>query len=174
MATGSAHRGKALQIVEQETSWCMSPEPSGKRTGEVAETIERIMQSTVDTVARRGAEGATLKDIATGAGVSKALLHYHFKSKEELLIESLKYLSKDIAGEILDDLKAKSPSVELALEAARDLYSRLIRNEIRVRFLTQVYGTAIHNDRLRKGVQNYLALEGELILNLIRVSLGPQ
>ena len=39
------------------------------------------------SVVRRGAEGSTFDHVAREAGVSRGLLHYHFGTKERLLVE---------------------------------------------------------------------------------------
>lgn len=47
-------------------------------------TKERILQAAIDEFADRGFAGARVDDIATRAGVNKALLYQHFGCKEEL------------------------------------------------------------------------------------------
>jgi AcrR family transcriptional regulator len=49
------------------------------------ETRERIVDVAVRFIARHGARGTSLADIAADAGVSQAGLLYHFRSKEALL-----------------------------------------------------------------------------------------
>ncbi|WP_165494896.1 TetR/AcrR family transcriptional regulator [Actinomadura roseirufa] len=49
------------------------------------ETRERIVEVAVRFIARNGARGTSLSDIATEAGVSQTGLLYHFGSKEALL-----------------------------------------------------------------------------------------
>ncbi|TQS47021.1 TetR/AcrR family transcriptional regulator [Cryptosporangium phraense] len=50
---------------------------------------ERILQSALELIARDGFDGVRLADIAQGAGVSTALLHYHFASRAQLLTDAL-------------------------------------------------------------------------------------
>ncbi|MFI5954467.1 TetR/AcrR family transcriptional regulator [Cryptosporangium sp. NPDC051539] len=50
---------------------------------------ERILQSSLELIARDGFDGVRLADIAKHAGVSTALLHYHFASRALLLTEAL-------------------------------------------------------------------------------------
>ncbi len=148
------------------------PETRG-RSAEAAETIERILQASIDTIARMGYEGASMKEIASAAGVSKALLHYHFQSKEELMLQSLKLLSSEVAQEVRDNLAGGTPSLTMALDAAQGLFDRLLTNEVRVAFLTEMYATATHNDTLQKTMQQYVELEKDLILEVIESALGP-
>jgi len=55
-----------------------------RRRMPAAERREVILAAAEDTFARRGYHGASLDDIAHGAGVSKALIYEHFSSKRAL------------------------------------------------------------------------------------------
>ncbi len=64
----------------------MPPAPKPKNmSAKGVETRERIVDVAVRFIARNGARGTSLSDIATDAGVSQAGLLYHFGSKEALL-----------------------------------------------------------------------------------------
>lgn len=147
--------------------------PQSGRAVEAAETIERILQASIDTIARMGYEGASMKEIASTAGVSKALLHYHFASKEDLMLQSLKLLSTEVAQEVRANLAGGTPSLTMALDAAQGLFDRLLTNEVRVAFLTEMYATATHNAKLQETMQHYVELEKDLILEVIESALGP-
>jgi TetR/AcrR family transcriptional regulator len=47
-------------------------------------TQERIVSAALDLFSERGFDGASTREIAARAGVTQPLLHYHFKSKDEL------------------------------------------------------------------------------------------
>lgn len=47
----------------------------------------RIVEAMRSSVARRGTAGSTFDHVAREAGVSRGLLHYYFKTKEQLLAE---------------------------------------------------------------------------------------
>jgi AcrR family transcriptional regulator len=52
---------------------------------------ERILAAAVGQIAAEGIDGVRIARIAMGAGVSTALVHYHFASREALLAEALEY-----------------------------------------------------------------------------------
>jgi AcrR family transcriptional regulator len=52
---------------------------------------ERILASAVGQIAREGIDGVRIARIAMDAGVSTALVHYHFDSRDDLLAEALEY-----------------------------------------------------------------------------------
>jgi AcrR family transcriptional regulator len=52
---------------------------------------DRILAAAVGQIAREGIDGVRIARIAMDAGVSTALVHYHFDSREALLAEALEY-----------------------------------------------------------------------------------
>jgi AcrR family transcriptional regulator len=68
-------------------------------TGETASTRQRILDAAVDRIAREGIDDVRIARIAMDAGVSAALVHYHFDSREALLAEALEH-SYERAGDV--------------------------------------------------------------------------
>ena len=50
------------------------------------------MSAFLRVVAHRGYTGATIPQVAAAAGLAPGLIHYHFRSKQELLLELLRHL----------------------------------------------------------------------------------
>ena len=63
----------------------MSPAQKPKTSAKGLETRDRIVDVAVRFIARNGARGTSLADVAAEAGVSQTGLLYHFGSKEALL-----------------------------------------------------------------------------------------
>jgi len=81
---------------------------------------DRILQAACDLIAERGIGGARIAQIAKAAGVSTALVHYHFRTREVLLAETLDY-AFDVAAAVR--LRANADNGESAADgsAARRL-----------------------------------------------------
>jgi AcrR family transcriptional regulator len=62
------------------------PAPAPERSAR-----ERILHAACELIAERGIGGARIAQIAKAAGVSTALVHYHFRTREALLSETLDY-----------------------------------------------------------------------------------
>jgi AcrR family transcriptional regulator len=60
---------------------------------------ERILHAACELIAERGIGGARIAQIAKSAGVSTALVHYHFRTREVLLTETLDY-AFDVASTV--------------------------------------------------------------------------
>jgi TetR/AcrR family transcriptional repressor of bet genes len=55
----------------------------------------QLLEATIDTVARRGFTDLTLADVADTAKLSRGIVNFYFHSKEELLAETLRYLTNE-------------------------------------------------------------------------------
>jgi AcrR family transcriptional regulator len=60
---------------------------------------ERILAAAVDRIAKDGIDDMRIARVATQAGVSTSLVHYHFETREALLAEALEY-SYELTGEV--------------------------------------------------------------------------
>jgi len=49
-----------------------------------SETEERIFEAALTVFARKGKDGARMQEIADEAAINKAMLHYYFRSKDQL------------------------------------------------------------------------------------------
>lgn len=56
------------------------------RKPNTAERREQIVQALLRVMANRGYDGASIQAIAKEAGLSPGLIHYHFASKQEILL----------------------------------------------------------------------------------------
>jgi len=53
------------------------------------DTHEKILQAAFSILSRQGYENTSTKDIAEEAGVAQGLIHYYFKSKQQLVLAVL-------------------------------------------------------------------------------------
>ncbi|MFL5575889.1 MAG: TetR/AcrR family transcriptional regulator [Gemmatimonadaceae bacterium] len=99
----------------------------------------RILASAADRLAAAGAAAVSLQGVAAAAGVSKGLIHYHFRDREALLVETVEWLSEAVAARERRALAGVSPAG--AVDALwRWLDAELARGELRV--LVELAGAA--------------------------------
>jgi AcrR family transcriptional regulator len=73
---------------------------------------ERILDAAVRRIAREGIDDVRIARIATDAGVSPSLVHYHFDSRDALLAEALEH-SYERAGDVrIGDADEGAPAAE--------------------------------------------------------------
>ena len=72
----------------------MSERPAPKtdaREARGAETRQRIIGAMWTVTADRGLSALTVRDVAKQAGISHTMVHYHFESKDELILAAVEY-----------------------------------------------------------------------------------
>lgn len=92
------------------------------RTPRGARTIRRILDAAASSFGEQGFRGASMSAVAKAAGVSKGLLHYHFKDKDELLLEAQKAAFKRIHDSFTERFEQGDVGMETALEALDALW----------------------------------------------------
>lgn len=91
-----------------------------------------IIRSAYRTMARRGSHRMSLQDVADDAGVSKALLLYHFGSKDDLLFAAMKWALErteerirgglETSDDAQDQISAILDAIFIEPEANREFY----------------------------------------------------
>jgi AcrR family transcriptional regulator len=78
---------------------------------------QQLIEATIDVMARKGYAGTTMADVARAAGLSSGIVNFHFDTKENLLAETLRYLSDEYRGhwqKALSETGDAPPAVRLA------------------------------------------------------------
>ena len=68
---------------------------------------EKILESALSCFSRYGFSGTSMDEIVRQADVSKGLVYYHFKSKEEILIEIVKIRLEQV-NRVAEEMKLES------------------------------------------------------------------
>ena len=71
------------------------------RPSNKSERRAEIVQAMMQVMAVRGYEGASIQAIAKQAGLAPGLIHYHFKTKQDILLGSVTQLSNVLKGRYL-------------------------------------------------------------------------
>lgn len=85
------------------------------------EQRRRIVAAAAEVFARRGYESATMEEIAAQMGVSKGVLYYQFRSKQELVVETRRATSGAAVERLAEIVQRPSPARDRVEVALRDL-----------------------------------------------------
>lgn len=80
--------------------------------GEGSERIVQILTEAARIFARKGYEGASMRDIAEACGISKSLLYHHFKSKEEIYSRVAVGATKELYQFVVEHVPADATPAE--------------------------------------------------------------
>ena len=75
----------------------------------IQNTEERILDAAKTVFHRKGFDGARMQEIADEAGINKALLHYYFRSKENLFDAVFKAAFQEIFAKLFMTVDANIP-----------------------------------------------------------------
>jgi TetR/AcrR family transcriptional regulator len=81
---------------------------SANGTAESASSKVRLLEAAIELFAANGFEGVSTGDVASRAGYSQAIIHYHFGSKDELWREAMTHLLRDLDARFPLDIKELS------------------------------------------------------------------
>ncbi|MBT6211374.1 MAG: transcriptional regulator BetI [Woeseia sp.] len=67
----------------------------GRRALAKEQRRQQLIDATIKCIAKKGLSSTTLADVAKEAGLSQGIVNLHFDSKDNLLYETLRYVSED-------------------------------------------------------------------------------
>src|SRR5436190_11051704 len=91
------------------------PPPGRKASKDVRR--QQLIEATIDVMARKGYAGTTIADVAKAAGLSSGIVNFHFDTKENLLVDTLKYLADEYRANWRAALDAAGPDAPEKLKA---------------------------------------------------------
>jgi len=103
-----------------------------------SDRVSEILAAACRVVVREGAHGLRMASVASEAGVSKALVHYYFSTRQELLRSAFSYAEQQLSESVdaeLTGVTSGAEKLERALLASLDADShfgeqRAIWNEV--------------------------------------------
>ncbi|WP_251091900.1 TetR family transcriptional regulator C-terminal domain-containing protein [Streptomyces sp. Caat 7-52] len=120
-----------------------------------AETRERILTAACEVIAETGFEKIRMRMVAEKAGVSTALLHYHFDTREKLFTEAMTHsfahtaldAERDadtapaavVLARILRNLLPTDPELQQDWRLWQELWARALRDETTRAFAVDLY-----------------------------------
>jgi AcrR family transcriptional regulator len=116
-----------------------------------------ILQALDHCLQEKPFDRTSIKDIARAAGVNHGLLHYYFKSKEDILINYIDYVM-ELYKSMLDDwLKSNSPANldprSLIEEFFKFMNERITLNRTLSAVFIEIWEIALYNRNVRIKLQ---------------------
>ncbi|MFE3148437.1 MULTISPECIES: TetR/AcrR family transcriptional regulator [unclassified Streptomyces] len=120
----------------------------------MASRSTQILEAAARVIARRGVRGLRVEELAAEAGVSTALIYYHFKDRAGILSKTLEFIS-DRAGRYTTDRDPDAPAPSPREELDDTLLLEL-QDTVEVRENSSAWGelraSAVFDEDLREDV----------------------
>ncbi|HVR68522.1 MAG TPA: TetR/AcrR family transcriptional regulator [Verrucomicrobiae bacterium] len=96
-----------------------------------AQRRQRVIDAVFDCISRKGIVDTTVADIASAAGVANGTVIQHFTSKQALMTEALKQLTRefDTISESAEQIPTDDPAARLRAVVLAHLHPALCRRE---------------------------------------------
>ena len=78
---------------------------------------QKLITATINSIAKCGFAETTLARVSAGAGLSRGIVNFHFRSKDALFLETLKFLSREYQESWSRAFDGAGPSAAEKLEA---------------------------------------------------------
>jgi len=139
-----------------------------------ARSIQRILDAAAKLFGTEGFESASMSAVARAAGVSKGLLHYHFRSKEHLLIEAQRATFKQIHHHFEARFEQGDRGLQTALEGIDSLWDAVCSMRSWAPFIVETMSLAGQNRPIRPYVDDFYTESNALLERGIRNVFADQ
>jgi AcrR family transcriptional regulator len=120
------------------------------------ERRNQILDSAIKVFTRKGFANARMDDVAAESGLSKGLLYWYFKSKEEVII-AIADLLFGVEFHQMEKLSSDGRTAQACLEKFLDLFIDDLRGILKVApVIYEFYALAFRNAIVRRAMQRYL------------------
>jgi AcrR family transcriptional regulator len=156
------------------TSTVSADERVGMPEVTTGDARQRILQATVQCFRAYGYEKSSMRLIATTAGVSQTLLHYHFETKEKLFDAAINDVATTLFATASAQLTRAASVPDGLADAAGLLYTLFIDNLDTVTFVVEFGAAANHNDFLRSAYLDFRDAQRQQFASLLQTITGTE
>ena len=147
--------------------------PSGRdkagRTAPPEVRRAQLIDATIDSIAKYGMSGTTISTVTQIAGLSQGIANFHFKSKKNMLCETLRSLAEqhhDLWQSQLENSGMKSADKLLAIADAH--FHPEVCNPRKLAVWYGFFGEPVHRDTYRELVRDIDAERWDVSVDLCR------
>src|SRR5229473_1605047 len=145
-----------------------TPRPPRRRGPKLpSDNREKILQAAFAVLSRQGYENTSIKVIAEEAGVAQGLVHYYFKSKQQLVIAVLFEVCKKMdvyTAEGTEGAMAAFENFKVLLRTRPDAHTLYI----------QLIGVGLHDKEIGAGIRENIRTERAHVEDLARQVLAER
>jgi AcrR family transcriptional regulator len=144
-----------------------TPTHEGERPQLPSVNREKILEAAFFVLSRQGYENTSIKDIAEEAGVAQGLVHYYFKSKQQLVIAVL--------FNVCQKMDVYTAEGAAGATAAFENFKVLLRDRPDAHTLyIQLIGVGLHDQEIGAGIRENIRTERGRVEGLVRQVLAER
>lgn len=144
--------------------------PSKLHDGDVTRTRERILEAAFRRLVAEGYAALSVREIAKDAGVNHALINYHFRSKDQLVIDVLDAVNQRLLLRQASMYEGGGGFAQKWAQARRFYESDLASGFVRLQ--AELWAASLANPGLREKFLPRLLAWKKLVLGAVREALA--
>jgi TetR/AcrR family transcriptional regulator, transcriptional repressor of bet genes len=137
----------------------------------------QIVTALMKVIARKGYAGASIQEIAQEAGLAPGLIHYHFESKQEILLALFNRL-ETLVNQRMESGIRKLGRVDplIALDALIDAFLALdnTSDQLSVRCWTMISAEAVYNSTLSRAFKKVIHTQLQHIERVVQLAFDAK
>jgi TetR/AcrR family transcriptional regulator, fatty acid metabolism regulator protein len=135
---------------------------------------ERLIRSAYRLIGTKGMHRMTLQNVADEAEVSKALVLYHFKTKENLVLATMRWVLAQVAARIAAEIAAAEAPEDKVRAAIDAIFVDALRNRNFYLAYTDLIAHGARNDRFSELNTTFRSIVNGAYADVIRSGMaGP-
>lgn len=149
-------RGKASATYGWEEQQAMNAKKQGKyledrKSNDISEMRRaQLIRAAYKVVSRKGYYNFTIKDIAKESGLSSGLVHYYFKNKQDLLLNLLKDLNRNMKSYLNKELVMAQDPLHKLITYMDQAFSLAVREKEYFFVVIDFWTQTQRNPRMRQ------------------------
>lgn len=137
--------------------------------GDATQTRERILDATFRRLVSEGYAALSIREIARDAGVNHALINYHYRSKDQLVIEVLDAVNQRLLSRQASMYESSDGFAQKWATARRFYESDLASGFVRLQ--AELWAASLSNPGLREKFLPRLLAWKKLVLGAVREAI---
>ncbi len=142
------------------------------------ERRQQILEALHQCLLKKPFDQTSIKDIAMEAGINHGMLHYYFKSKEDILINYIDYIIHMYRSMFNDWLETKHqsaiPPEHLILSGFDFMYERITLNADISKIFIEIWEISNYNEIVREKLRIAYKQWIETVASLIEAQVGDK
>jgi AcrR family transcriptional regulator len=154
------------EVVRKKAKSDAASRPRLFGDAQVSETKTKILDAAFRRLAQEGYTALSMREIAKDAGVNHALINYHFRTKDQLVIEVLDEANRQLLARQKLMYEAPGCFAEKWAEARRFYQNDLASGFVRVQ--AELFAASLSNPGLREKFLPRILAWKEVVLGAVR------
>ncbi|MDY7220849.1 TetR/AcrR family transcriptional regulator [Halalkalibacterium halodurans] len=135
-------------------------------------TKEQLIEAAKRCIVEKGIHSLTLKSVAEGAGVTQGTVYYHFRSKDQLMLEIVESMCTSAWHSLESMSKQEGENTHWIQAALHSAHDRTTKDAYFHKLLASLIVTGFTNEQIRQKLEKLFQFENQVLKEQMAAVLG--